>query len=173
MTTKIGYFTAGDIATSAETAEIAKLESIVNPDLDYTVCSAVGDTEYGGTDESFDLVAGTPPTAYSGETVTYIADAAAPTAFGIYCGTNTVVAASTLTLVTIAASGTNAANQVLEQLELDDSDIAWATDDEAVATVADSVITGVGAGECTITATYTFATGRTTSATFDVTVTAE
>lgn len=172
MTTKIGYFTASTVATSAEETEVARIESVINPDYSYRVCSAIGDTEYSSGDEEFDLVAGEIPTAYSGDTVTYIEDAAYPSVFGIYCQAATVVAASTLTLIPITTVGTNALNMVATQLAADATSIAWASDDEAVATVADAVITGVGAGDCTITATYTFATGKTKTATFDVTVTA-
>lgn len=171
MTTTIGYFTAAGVATSAEATEIARLEAIANPTLDYTVLSGVGDTEYGGENQEFDYAAGEIPTSYAATTVSYLEDAAFPSLFGIYCQTATVAASATLTLIPISVVGTNALNMAATQLAVDAASLAWESATEAAATVADGVITGVAAGTSIITATYTFATGKTATATFTVTVT--
>lgn len=57
----------------------------------------------------------------------------------------------TLALVVGGATGTLVATVL--PIDATDPTVTWASDDEAVATVADGVVTAVGAGTCTITAT--------------------
>lgn len=61
---KVIYFTAGDVATTAEKADIQKLNELAVSPYDVGVRSAVRPMSSGGPLEAADYVAGTIPTAY-------------------------------------------------------------------------------------------------------------
>lgn len=69
---------------------------------------------------------------------------------------------------TITATATVKADGVADN----DATVTWSSSDDKIATVVDGVITGVAAGEVTITATYNTPDGKTVSGTKQITVTA-
>ncbi len=170
MTTKIGYFTAGITPTEDEAAEIAKLEAMVNPDYQLVVRCATADGKYGDNIESLDLKAGSPGTDFAAVTETKEGEVDRPSLFELYCQGSGVSSGNPITLIPIAVEASNAFDLESTQIAPDDSSLAWESSNEAAATVADGVVTYVGAGATTITCTYTYATGKTIAATFDVTV---
>lgn len=66
MTQKIIFFTAGQVVTSAEQAEIDKIGSaLVDPAFRLVIRNGAGDNYVGGDIEAADYVFGTIPDAYS------------------------------------------------------------------------------------------------------------
>ena len=80
-----------------------------------------------------------------------------------------VAAAATQQLQVVKVTGDDVLDLTITDTTA--TDTTYASDDEAVATV-DSAgeVTGVAAGSCVITATHTYATGKTETATCDITV---
>lgn len=63
---KIGFFTAGKVATPEELAEIAQIREDIAPKYDLVVMNGTANPNYGeGRPLPVDLVAGTVPGVYS------------------------------------------------------------------------------------------------------------
>ena len=168
MTQKILFFTAGQTPTAAELAQIAALNALTTPGYEVGVRFADASNNYGAGIESADFVAGDIPAAYSGVTDYGYPHADRPTALFVLPATAEVAAAGTQQLQVLAVDGAD-----ISALTISDEtgNCTFASDDEGVATVdAAGEVTGVAAGTCTITATYTYDTDKEMTATCDITV---
>lgn len=175
MSERILYFTAGQEPTVAEQAEIDRLEAMAA--APYVVKVRNGDVEEKMPSiETCDFVAGTVPTAYAAvddfdEDGEISEDK--PIAFGIVPSSGSLDHSDgdTLQLYPVGIEGVTVADVGL--VEISEPSVTYASDDENVATVtADGLVDTAGAGSCTITATYTYATGKTVTAESSITVTA-
>lgn len=168
-TKKIIYFTAGPTPTATELAEIAVLNAKILPGYDIKVKNTLANNVYGYGIEVSDFVAGTIPTAYAGVTDYGKVDAARPNLFDIWPKTGAVAAAGgTLQLYPVKVTGLDVGSlSATAQPTL----VGYVSSDTGKATVhaTSGLVTGVGAGATTITATYTYATGKTITATSVIT----
>jgi len=78
MSKRIIYFTAANVATSAELLDIAELEGIVAPQFELTVYNGAASPNYGAGIADADYVAGTVPDAYDTPETYPVFDADAP-----------------------------------------------------------------------------------------------
>jgi hypothetical protein len=169
MTQRVLYFTAADIPTAGELTDIAALQALTTPGYSVGVRSGARDTTYTPNLETCDLVAGTIPTAYNAKTLYGFVDALRPVNFNIWPKTVALTVAATKQLV--AAKITGVAIDALTATDVTAVTTTYASSDATKATVsAGGLITGVAAGTTTITATHTYATGKTITATSAVTV---
>jgi len=170
-TKKIIYFTAGPTPTATELSEIAVLNDKTLPGFDIKVKNGAGDNSYGYGIEASDFVAGTIPTAYNAVTDYGKIDTARPALFAIWPKAGAVAAAAgTLQLHPSKILGNDVSSLVAtDQLV----DVTYVSGTPAKATVdVDGLVTGAagGTGVVTITGTYTYASGKTITATSAITV---
>jgi hypothetical protein len=174
-TRKIIFFIAETTATTDEAALIVRIRGNV------VVRSVLASPLYGDKLEAADGLAGAIPDSYkTGAGTTIDTDVytegdvtpaltAKPEALKVIPAT---LAISTGTKPLYAVKGD--LNEDTEAVTLADvtaaTEIAWTTSDAAKATVAAGVVTKVAAGAATITATYTYDTGKTITSTCVVTV---
>ena len=166
-TKKILYFQAGCAPTVAEAADIADLNAMALPAYEVLVRNAA----ITHNEEASDLVAGTIPTAYEDHVAFGDVDFTnKPSLLYIAPGTAAIAGTATLQLrvvavkgplnalvgsdVTAAAAGTTYASSVVEKATVS----------------AEGLVTGVSAGTTVITATHTYASGKTVTATRTITV---
>jgi hypothetical protein len=158
---KILYFLATDKPTVGEAAAIAALEA-----AGYSVGVRNGSvtTTYGARLETCDGVAGTIPSAYSAKT-SFDHSAEGTFALAILPASGAITGTGTkqLQVLKIAADGT-----VTDVT----ASCTYASGTPATATVnaSSGLVTGVAAGTSVITATYTYATAKTMTATKTITV---
>lgn len=166
---KIIYFLAGATPTVAELADIAELNTRTSAGYSLSVRNGAESASYGYGLEAVDLVAGTIPTAFNAKAVYGSISASKPAAFSLSPATAAIVGTGTKQLTPISVVGKTIDSLVAS---VPASGVVYASSDETKATVnASGLITGVAAGQATITATYTYATGKTITATCICTMT--
>lgn len=171
MTKKILFFTAGTVATVAEQAQIDALNALNAPGFTVGVRNAAQNASFGSGIESCDFVAGTIPTAYNAKTNYGEAHASRPVKFALLPATHSLAVSATKQLQALKATGNDVSALTLADVTAVST--TYASSDAAKATVsAGGLVTGVAAGTTTITATHTYATGKTITATAAITVTA-
>ena len=166
----LAYFTAGSIPTAAELAEIDAANALAVPAYSVLVMNGA----IAHDKKTVDFVAGTIPTAYAGDTDYGDLDAARPLAFKVWpiSGSLSHGGGATLQLLAIKTTGTLDAI-VNTDVTASTAGTTYASSDEGVATVsAEGLVDTVAEGTCTITATYTYAVGKTLTATCAITVVA-
>jgi hypothetical protein len=165
-TKKILYFQAGYAPTAAELTDIAELNAMAVPAYDVQVRNAA----IVHPEEPSDLVAGTIPTAYEDHLAFGDVNAAKPVLLYIAPGVAAISGTGTLQLRTVAVTG------LLNALVGSDvtgsaAGTTYASSVVGKATVsAEGLVTGVSAGTTVITATHTYASGKTVTATRTITV---
>jgi uncharacterized protein YjdB len=165
---KIIYFTAGVNPTAGELAEIALLNNLTSPGYSVSIRNGAESASFGYGKEVADLVAGTVPTSHAANTVYSGIDAAKPTGFVLSPNTAAIVGTATKQLTPIAITGTDLSSLGASALA---DNVTYVSSVPAKATVdVNGLITGVAAGNTVITATYTYASGKTITATCAVTV---
>lgn len=170
MTKKIIYFTAGAIATQAEKDDISALQALTSPGYQLAVRNSNEETTYSPNLEPTDLVAGTIPTAYNGLTDYGEVDVNKPLAFDAWPKAFGVTTTTTRQLVVNKVTGVDISELTTSDVTLDNT--TYSSDTPGVATVdANGLVSGVAVGSANITATHTYATGKTTTDTVAVTVT--
>jgi len=171
MSTKILFFTVGATPTVAEQAEIDRLNALNA--LAFTeigIRNGEKDTTFDPNLESIDLAAGTIPTAYDAITEYGEVDEDRPLEqVNIPAAVASLAAAATQQLQVVKVTGEDLLNLTITDTTAVDT--TYASDDEAVATVdAAGEVTGVAEGSCTITATHTYAVGKTELSTTTIVV---
>jgi uncharacterized protein YjdB len=167
------FFTAGAIPTTPEQALIDRL----SVHYDVGVRNTLIDDVYGEKLESADAVAGTIPAAFTTAIADYPdgdvtpAAVAKPEAQLIVPATVSFAHTGTFQLYAVSAELDEAAATVALTNRTSGTGVVWSSSDATKATVADGLVTGVAAGSATITWTYTYATGKTVTATRSVTLT--
>lgn len=166
-TKKIIYFLAGYAPTAAETADIADLNAMASPAYEVVVRNAA----ITHNEEASDLVAGTIPTAYEDHTNYGDVDFTnKPSLLYIVPGTAAISGTNTLQLRVVAVKGPINA-LVGSDVTAAASGTTYASSATGKATVsAEGLVTGVSAGTTVITATHTYASGKTVTATRTITV---
>jgi len=168
---KILFFVAGKVPTADEAAQIAALNALTSPGYSVGVRNAAENALYGSGIEPCDLVAGSIPTAYNAKLDYGVAHADRPAKFALLPATASVAAAATKQLQALKANGNDISALTLADVTAVST--TYASSDATKATVsAGGLVTGVAAGETTITATHTYASGKTITATSVITVTA-
>ena len=166
---KIIYFTAGYVATSTELGEIAALKELNGSGYSIAIRNGADNASYGAGIEACDFVAGTVPTAFNGKTNWGSIDTLRPSLFQLYPKTKTLAALATEALTPIAITG-----RTLDALvaAIPATGVAYASSVPGKATVDAStgVVTAVATGATVITATYTYTSGKTVTATCAITV---
>lgn len=172
MAQKIIFFLAGPTATENELAQIALLNAMTAAPYEVKVRNTLQSASYDDAIEACDLVAGTIPTAFNAVTGYGTAHVSRPVKLQVIPATAAITGTATQQLSVLKAVGTSIAALTLSTVTAVTT--AYASDDTDVATVHSSngLITGVGAGTCTITATHTYSSGLTVTGTCAVTVTA-
>jgi len=170
-TKKIIYFLAGMAPTAAETADIADLNALAAPAYEVLVRNAAEAGAATHPEEASDLVAGTIPTAYQDHLAYGDVNATdKPVLLYIAPGTAAISGAGTLQLRTIAVKGLYNA-LVGSDVTASAAGTTYASSVVGKATVSEEgVVTGVEAGTTVITATHTYASGKTVTATRTITV---
>lgn len=169
MTKKILFFTAGTKATTAEQAQIDALNALNAPGFTVGVRNSAENASFGSGIEACDFVAGTIPTAYNAKTNYGEAHASRPVKFALLPATANVAALATQQLQALKATGNDVSALTLADVTAVST--TYASSDAAKATVsAGGLVTGVAAGSTTITATHTYASGKTITATSVITV---
>lgn len=169
MTKKILFFTAGTLATAGELAQIAALNAMAVPGYEVGVRNSQASGSFGAGIEDCDLVAGTIPTAFNAKTDFGEAHASRPAEFALLPATHELAAAATKQLQALKATGVDVSDLTLADVTAVTT--TYASDDTDVATVsAGGLVTGVAAGEATITATHTYTAGKTITAETVITV---
>lgn len=164
---KILYFTAGATPTSTELTEIGILNGLTQPGYSVGVRNGAESASYGAGIEDCDLVAGTIPTAFNAKTAYGTVNSLRPVKFTIISAV-TLAALATKQLVPIAITGTDLSNLAAA---VPDTGVTYASSAESKATVdANGLITAVATGSAVITATYTYTSGKTITATCAVTI---
>lgn len=167
---RVLYFTAAAAPTVAEQAAIDRLAALAVSAYDVQVRNGAEALDFL---ETADYAAGTVPTAYS--TVPLYGtdgkiDAARPLAFNIVPAT-LAISSGTLQLYAMKATGSSVDAVTLTNVTASTAGTTYASSATSKATVsAEGVVTKVAAGETTITATHTYATGKTLTSTCVVTV---
>lgn len=173
MTKKVLFFTAGPVATDDELSQIAALNALTNPGYVIGVRNSVENASFGSGIEACDMVAGTIPTAFIAKPDFGYVSAARPVLLKCCPDATTVAIAATVSIRAFRVDGTDISALEVTQVSLGTDGTTWASSDETIATVSvNGTVTGVAAGEVTITATHTYETGKTISANSVVTVTA-
>lgn len=172
------FFTAGATATAAELALVTRL---AHRGYSVGVRNGLRDPLYGARLESADAVAGTLPANITSALGTYADGDVTPTdsakAEAMKLMPNAASATfshlATLQLTAVKADLVEDETNSIAITEITrDANIAYGTSDASKATVnATGLVTGVAAGTATITATYTYAVGKTQTATLLVTLT--
>lgn len=172
MTKRILFFTAGKVPTVAEQAQIDALNAMTVPGYSVGVRNGAESAVYSDDNlEPCDFVAGTIPTAYNAKTDYGVAHASRPVKFSLHAAAVTLAVSATLQLQALKAGGVDVS--ALTLADVTGVSTTYASSDVAKATVdAAGIVTGVAAGAVTITATHTYATGKTIAATIALTVTA-
>lgn len=171
MTKKLLFFIAGTVPTVAEQAQIDALNALTTPGYSVGVRSALHNSTYTPNLEACDFVAGTIPTAYNAKTNYGEANAARPVKFALLPATHSFAVSATKQLQALKATGNDVSALTLADVTAVTT--TYASSDAAKATVsAGGLITGVAAGSTTITATHTYTSGKTITATSVITVTA-
>lgn len=167
---KILFFIAGNTPTTAEQAEIDRLNDLATAAFsEVGVRSAEELTTYGSRVEACDYVAGDIPAAYSAVTDYGDANDDRPLKMDVLPATATIAAAGTQQLQVVKVTGADTLNLTITDVTAVTT--TYASDDEAAATVdAAGEVTGVATGSATITATHTYDTGKTETATAVITV---
>lgn len=102
---KIIYFTAGDLPTTQEKAEIAALNALAVAPFEVVVRSAARSLAFGAGNEAADFKDGTPPSSYNG---TPALDLTAPPATALPAGYALVADGQVISGVTGAGANTEA-----------------------------------------------------------------
>jgi hypothetical protein len=170
---RLGYFTAGTVPTSAEAIEIARIKTLSAPAYAIEVLNAATAEMIDGK-QTYDYVAGTPPTEYASDTKfggDGKIDAAKPLAFGLFPATATLTTGQTLQLRAIKALGDNVDAITQSSVTASTLGTTYVSATTAKATVsAEGLVTFAAAGgSSVITATHTYASGKTVTATMTVT----
>lgn len=160
VNSKVLFFLAAAVATAAEVAAIARLETVFR-NVKVRDGSVVANNSYGsGLLESFDFLAGTVPTAYSsveGAVTITIPGATLPDDFKVFPAVLSIDA-SDVDVQTPAAVKAEIVNGLATLTNLTgDASVGWTSSDTGKATVHATTgkITAVAAGTTTITATLT------------------
>lgn len=175
MSERILYFTAANVPTEAEQAAIDRLEALAASPYSINIRSAATESTMPD-EEDCDYVAGSVPTEYSGVTL-FDEDGEIsedkPIGFSVIPSSGSLDHSDgdTLQLYPVGIEGATAADVAL--VEISEESVVYVSDNTDVATVsADGLVDTAGAGSCTVTATYTYATGKTVTAESAITVTA-
>lgn len=169
MTKKILFFTAGTKATTAEQAQIDALNALNAPGFTVGVRNSAENASFGYGIEECDFVAGTIPTAYNAKTNYGEPHADRPVKFALLPITANVEALATRQLQALKATGNDVSALTLADVTAIST--SYASSNAAKATVsAGGLVTGVAAGSSTITATHTYTSGKTITATSVITV---
>jgi hypothetical protein len=173
MTKKVLFFTAGPVPTADEQAQIDALNALTEPGYVVGVRNSKESAAFGAGVEACDMVAGTIPTEFEAKPDYGYASADRPAAFECCPDETTVAVSATVRIRAFRIDGTDISALEVTQVSQAADGTTWASSDETKATVsANGTVTGVAAGEVTITATHEFAEGKTVTATSVVTVTA-
>jgi uncharacterized protein YjdB len=169
MTKKILFFTAGPVPTAGEQGQIDALNALTLPGYNIGVRSAIQPASYGHGIEVSDFVAGTIPTAFNAVPNYGVADTARPCKLQLLPTAPSVAIAATQQLQCLKANGADISALTLADVTAVTT--TYASSVAAKATVsAGGLVTGVAAGTTIITATHTYASGKTVTATTTVTV---
>lgn len=171
MTKKILFFTAGRVATEAEAAQITALNALNAPGFIVGVRNAAENALYGHGIETCDFVAGTIPTAYNAKPNYGVADATRPCKLDLLPNAHSMAVAETKQLQCLKANGNDVSTLSLADVTAVTTTYASATPAKATVS-AGGLVTGVAAGTSVITATHTYADGKTVTASMTVTITA-
>ncbi len=174
-TRKVIFFIAGTVATADELALIARIRGKV------VVRSVLKDVTYAGHLETADALAGSIPDTYKTaagpaiDTALYPEGDVTPSIVAKPEALKVVPATLAISIGSKPVYATKAdLNETTDAVTITDvtaaSEVAWSSSDETKATVAAGVVTKVAAGAATITATYTYDTGKTMTSTCVVTV---
>lgn len=167
---RVLYFTAAAAPTVAEQAAIDRLNALAVPAYDVQIRNGAADLDFL---ETADYAAGTVPTAYNA--VPLIGgdgkiDALRPLAFKVVPPTY-ALSSGTFQLRAVAATGSSLDAITMTDVTASTDNTTYASSATSKATVsAEGVVTKVAAGETTITATHTYASGKTVTSTCVVTV---
>ena len=173
MTKKVLYFTAGPVPTVTEAAQIAALVALGLPGYTVGVRNGLLPGSFGAGIEASDYVAGTIPTAFNAVPNYGVPDALRPAKLSLLSATGSFSVAAAATRQLQAMSVVGADISALTVTDVTAATTTYASSVPAKATVdANGLVTGVAAGTTTITATHTYAVGKTITATAVITVTA-
>lgn len=170
-TKRVLYFTAAAAPTVAETAAIARLKELALSAYDVQVRNGAEETDFL---ETADYAAGTVPTVYN--TIALIGadgkiDADRPLSFGLFPVTATLTTGQTLQLRAIKALGSSLDAITQSSVTASTLGTTYVSATPAKATVsAEGLVTFAAAGGSSIiTATHTYTSGKTVTATMTVT----
>jgi hypothetical protein len=168
---RVLYFTAAAAPTVAEQAAIDRLAALAVSAYDVQVRNGAEDLDFL---ETADYAAGTVPTEYSAVPLYGTdgkIDAARPLSFGLFPATKTLTTGQTLQLSAIKATGNSVDAVAQSNVTASTANTTYVSATTAKATVsAEGLVTFVAAGGTSvITATHTYATGKTVTATMTVT----
>lgn len=169
MTKKIIFFTAGNVPTEAEAAQIAALNAKVKPGFLVSVRNTTQSAVFGSGIEACDFVAGTVPTAFNGKPNYGEANALRPAAIQIMPNPVAIVGTANRQLQVIKANGDDISDITMVDVTATNTTYSSSATNRATVNSA-GLVTGVSAGTSTITATHTYTTGKTITATVVVTV---
>ena len=158
------FFTASAIPTDAETAQIARLETVFQNVRVRNGAAPVADFKYGETLEPFDFLAGTNiPSVFSsveGAVTIAVPSAVNPDQFKVFPAAVTIDA-SNADVQQLAAVKAAIVNGFAAMTDLSaDASVVWSSSDATKATVGagTGLVTAVAAGSTTVTATLTAGT---------------
>lgn len=171
---KVIYFTAGNVATTAENDAITRLQKIYG-----TVAVRSGAnlaaTKYGANLETADAIAGTPPQAYTDAIGSYadgnVTQAALANPEALIIVGPAAFSAATQQYFAVKSDLTEGTNNVAEA-DVTATNTVWTSGTPATATVGagTGLVTKVAAGTTVLTATYTAPGGTAKVATKTLTV---
>ncbi len=171
MTKRVLYFTAGPVPTVTEAGQIAALVALGVPGYTVGVRSALLSGNYGAGIEASDYVAGTIPTAFNAVPNYGVPDVLRPAKLKLLSATGSFTVAVLGTAQLQAISVVGADISALTVADVTAVTTTYASSAPLKATVdANGLVTGVAAGTTTITATHTYAVGKTITATAVITV---
>ena len=171
---RLGYFTTGAVPTVAQAAEIARIRALSLPAYAIEVLNKAIPEMINGK-QTYDYIAGDPPTEYASDSNKFGGDgkidAARPLSFDVFPKTATLTTGTTLQLRAIKAVGDSVDNITQENVTASTAGTTYVSATTGKATVSvEGLVTFVAAsGSSVITATYTYASGKTVTATMTVT----
>ena len=171
---RFGYFTTGTVPTVAEAAEIARIKALSLPAYAIEVLNGATSEMIDGK-QTYDYIAGNLPTEYASDSNKFgtdgKVDAARPLSFGLFPTTATLTTGQTLQLRAIKAVGDSVDNITQSSVSASTLGTTYVSATTAKATVsAEGLVTFAAAGGSSIiTATHTYASGKTVTATMTVT----
>lgn len=164
VTSKVLFFTADDVMSAAEAAQVARLETIYRDVQVRNGAATAAEQRFSGALESFAYLAGTVPSAYSTGNEGLVLTTPSPVnpdhfkvfpaTLGIDASNADVQQLAAVKAVIDPATGLATMTDLAAH-----ASVVWTNSDDTKATVgADGLVTAVAAGSTTVTATLTAGT---------------